>query len=141
MNNIKSCSICTHKYLFPFKHISVCWQLLVHAALYIKFSMHFILYVWIRICINLCQYILENEIPHVQCHPLTLELLILSIFYEKVQLGIKWLFHSCNQKCPSDVLEFRPPHLQKHQTGALCPRTKWLSQFGSPKQNRPSHTM
>lgn len=63
-----------------------------------------------------------------------------SIFCYKVQLEIKWLFHSCNQKCPSDVLEFRPLDLQKHQTGALCPRTKWLSQFGSPKQNRPSHT-
>lgn len=58
----------------------------------------------------------------------------------KVQLGGKWLFHSYIQKCPSDVPEFRPPHLQKHQAVAQCSRTECLSQFDSPKRERLFHT-
>jgi len=43
---------------------------------------------------------------------------------QKVQSERKWHFHSCSQKHPSDVLEFRPPDLQKHQAAAPGPVTQ-----------------
>lgn len=53
--------------------------------------MHFILYVWIHIYINLCQHALENGIPSVQCYPLPLELPAqYPYFIKKYRNKMKW---------------------------------------------------